>query len=88
MGKKRGLSVAERSKIVTLNEEGYFRKTKFKKTKTAIHQAIAKFRNFVSFQDLHRCENPRITSQRGDHLIKWMVVQSPTSSNTKIGSVL
>ena len=91
MGKKRGVSVAERSKIINLNKEGYSEKQilkKLKLSKTAIHQAIAKFRNFVSFQDLHRPVSPRVTSQRDDHLIKWMVVCSLTSSSKKIGWAL
>ena len=91
MGKKRGLSVAERAKIVTFNEEGYSERQiskKLKFSKTAIHQAIVKFQNFGSFQDLHRSERPRVTSQRDDHLIKRMVVPSPTTSSKKIRSAL
>ena len=52
MGKKRGLSVAESAKIVTLNEEGYSERQiskKLKFSKTAIHSAIVKFQNFGSF---------------------------------------
>ena len=48
MGKKRGLSVAERSKIVTLHEEGYSQRqisNRVKFSKTAVYQAIVKFRN-------------------------------------------
>ena len=91
MGKKRGLSVAERSKIVTLHEEGYSERqisNRVKFCKTAVHQAIVKFRNCGSFQDLHRCGRPRVTSQRDDHLIKRMAVRSPTSSSKKIRSAL
>ena len=61
MGKKRGLSVAERAKIVTLNEEGYSERQiskKLKFSKTAIHSAIVKFQNFGSFQDLHSSGRP------------------------------
>ena len=91
MGKKRGLSVAERSKIVTLHEEGYSERqilNRVKFSKTAVHQAIVKFRNCGSFQDLHRSGRPRVTSQRDDHLIKRMAVRSPTSSSKKIRSAL
>ena len=75
MGKKRGLSVAKRAKIVTLNKEGYSEQQiskKLKFSKTAIHQVIAKFQNFGSFQDLHRSRRSRVTSQKNDHLIKRM----------------
>ena len=46
MGKKRGLSVAERAKIVTLNEEGYLGRQisrKLKLSETEIHQTTKKF---------------------------------------------
>ena len=50
MGKTRRLSVAERAKIVTLNEEGYserkISKKRLKFSGTAIHQTIAKFWEF------------------------------------------
>ena len=61
MGKKRGLLVAKTAKIATLNKEGYSgwqipKKLKF--SKTAVHQAIVKFQNFGSFQDLLRSGRP------------------------------
>ena len=31
---------------------------------------------------------PKVTSQRDDHLTKWMVVRSPTSLNKIIGLML
>ena len=46
MGKNRGLSVVERTKIVTVNEERVFRKANIKKpkfSKIIIHQAIFRF---------------------------------------------
>ena len=84
IGKKMGLSVAERAKIATVNKVGYLGRQISKKLKlrnTAIHQAIVIFRNFVSFQDLHWSGSPRVTSQRDNYLIKWMVVRSLISSN-------
>ena len=82
MGKIRGLSVAERAKSVAWNKEGHSERQiskKLKFSKTAIYQANVKFRNFG---------RPKVISQRNDHLIKWMVVRSPTSLNKKIGSTL
>ena len=40
--------------------------------------------NFGSFQDLYRSGRPRVTYQTDDHLIKRMVVRSPTSSSKKL----
>ena len=67
MVKKRGLSVVERVKIVTLNEEGYSESQKSKKmkfSKTAICQPIVRFQNFRSFQDLYRSGRPRVTPKK------------------------
>ena len=72
MGKKRGLSVVERAKIATLNEEGVLRKANIKKT------------DFGSFQDLYRSGRPKVTSQKDDHLMMRMVVRLPTCSNKNI----
>ena len=49
---KRGLSALQRSKAGTLREEWALRKMpeKLKFSKTAIHQAIARFKKFGSFQ--------------------------------------
>ena len=84
MGEMRGLPVAERAKSVALNEEGYSERqisNKLKFSKTAIYQAMVKFRNFGSFQYLHRSGRPKLTSQRDDHLIKWMVVRPVKQEN-------
>ena len=61
MGKKRGLSVAVRSKIVTLHEEGYSERqisNRVKFSKTAVHQAIVKFRNLGVFKICTDPEDP------------------------------
>jgi len=79
MGKK-GLSIAKRSKFVTLHEEGYserplFRELKF--SKTAVDQAVNRFKTFGSFQDLIRAGRPKVTSQRYDHMMQKMVARLP-----------
>ena len=61
---------------------------KLRFSKTAIHQAIVRFRNFGSFQDLYWSGRPRITSQKDDHLMKRMVVRSPKSSTKEMRSAL
>ena len=81
------LSIVEREKFVTLNEEGYSERQipkKLKFSETAIHQAIVRFRNFGSFQDLYWSRRPRITFQKDNHVMKRMVVRSPTSSSKKL----
>jgi len=81
----------ERSKIVTLHEEGYSEKQiseKLKFSKTAIHQPVVKFKTYASFQDLSGGGRPKVTSQRDDHMTKKMVVCSPTTSSKKIRSSL
>ena len=78
MGKKRGLSVTKRVKIVTLNKEEYSERKiskKLKFNKTAIHQAT----EIWGAQDLHRSGKPRVTFQKDNNLSKRMVVRSPTS---------
>jgi len=91
MGKKGSLSVLGRSKIVTLHEEEYSERhisEKVKFSKTAIHQAVVKFKTFGSFQDLRWADRFKVTSQRGQHMIKKMVVRSPTTSSKNIRSDL
>ena len=61
MGKKWGLSVAERAKIVTVEEEGYLGTQIAKKQKvseTVIHQTTVKFRNFGVFRTCTGLEIP------------------------------
>ena len=77
MGKKKGLSIVQRAKTVTLIEYEYSEKQvskKLKFSKTAIHQAIVRFPNFESFQDLYKSGRSRVTSQKENHQMKRMVV--------------
>ena len=61
---------------------------KLKLCQKGIHQVIVKFRNLGSIQDLHKSGRSKVTSQRDEHMIKWMVVCSPTSLGKKIGLML
>jgi len=48
MGKKRSLSEAQRAQIVILRQEGYTERAiseRFAVSKTAVHQAVVKFKN-------------------------------------------
>jgi len=60
----------ERSKIVTLHEEGYSERQiseKLKFSKTAIHQPVVKFKTYASFQDLSGGGRPKVTRKRWSH---------------------
>ena len=88
---RREISVAQRSKIVTLHEETYSERPLFKKhkfSKTVIHQAVARFKMFGSFQDLSTAGRPKVTSQRDGHMIKKMVAFSLTTLSKNIWSDL
>jgi len=68
-----GLSVVEKAKIITLHEEEYSEKQiseDLKFSKTAILQdsnpSVVRFKEFGSFQHLHRAGRPKVTSQRHD----------------------
>ena len=87
MDKKKGLSVVERVKTVTLNEERCSERQILKKlkfSKTAIHEAIVIFQNFGIFQDLYRSKKAAVTFQKDEHLMKRMVVRSYVSSSKKL----
>jgi len=91
-GQKRGLSGVDRSKII-LHEWGHSGRQisenlNWSSVKTAVHQAVTRYKTFGSFQDLSRAGKPRVTSQRDDHMIKKMVVRSPTTLSKKIWSNL
>ena len=57
-------------------------------SKTAVHQAIVKFKICGSYVDTKRSGRPRKTTPRDDHLIQRVAVHSPTSSCKKIRSAL
>jgi len=85
--KNEGLSGVDRSKSIILNEKGYSERQiseKLKFSKTAIYQAVARFKMFGSFQDLSRAGRPKVTSPRDDHMIKKMGMRSPTTLSKKI----
>ena len=57
-------------------------------SKTAVHQAIVKFKICGSYVDKKRSGRPRKTTPRDHHLIRRVAVRSPTSSCKKIRSTL
>ena len=91
IGKKRSLSEAQRAQIVILRQEGHTEHAiseRLAVSKTAVHQAVIKFKNCRSYSDCKRIGRPRKTTRRDDILIKRCVVKSPTSSAKKIRAKL
>jgi len=91
MGKKRSLSEAQRAQIVILRQEGYTERPRSERlavSKTAVHQAVVKFKNCGSYSDCKRSGRPRKTTRRDDILIKRCVVKSPACSAKTIRAEL
>lgn len=91
MGKNVSLSDVERAQIVTLYKEGYSERSiceKVKHSKNAVHNALVKFQKTGTYSDAKRSGRPRKTTLRDDHVIRRVAVRSPTSSASKIRSVL
>ena len=87
MGKKAALSSEKRAQIVglstmKLSEREISRQMKV--SKTAVHNAIKKFRKENTFKDSKRSGRPRISSSRDDRFIRKVVSQSPMNSAKKI----
>ena len=81
----------QRARIVLLNQEGYSERqiSKAEKcSKTAVHNALAKFKNSGSYSDNKRSGRPRKTTARDDRLIRRVAVRSPRSSSKKMRSAL
>ena len=89
MGKNVPLSEVERAQIVALHKEGYSERLisqKMKKSKTAVHNAMAKFRNTGTYTTAEKSGRLRKTTPRDDHAIRRRAVRSPMSSASKIRS--
>jgi transposase len=91
MGKKASLNETQRAQIVILCKEGQSERQiseKLSVSKTAVHQAIMKFKKSGLYCDQKRSGRPRKTTMRDDHLIRRIAVRSPMSSCKKIRSAL
>ncbi|ELU01178.1 hypothetical protein CAPTEDRAFT_216647 [Capitella teleta] len=91
MGRKASLTPTKRAQIVALNDLGYSeRKIAMKLTcsKTAVHTALANHRVRGSYTDQKRTGRPRKTTPQDDRVIRRAVVKSPSSSLTKLRSIL
>ena len=84
---KWSLFQAQWAQIVILRQEGYNERAISEclaVSKTAVYQAVVKFKNCGSYSDCKRSGRPRKTTWRDDILIKRCVVKSPTCSAKKI----
>ena len=91
MGKKPSLSTEKRAQIVTLSNLNFSVREiakKVKVSKTAVHNAIAKYQNKGIFTDRKRSGRPKVTSRGEDRLMHKVVTRSPKSSSKKIQAKL
>ena len=87
MGKRTSILEEKRAQINLLSEEGYSERQisiRLGVSKTATHQAIAKFQKYGIYTDRKRSGRPLKTSSRDDHIIKKIAMRSPLSSSKKI----
>ena len=91
MGKEKSLSEVQRTQIVALHGQNLSERqisAQMGRSKTAVHQAIAKYQQDGSYTDEKRTGRPRVTTAREDNVMRRIVVRSPTSSMKKIRAEL
>ena len=91
MGKKKCLSEVQRAQIVALHGQNLFERqisAQMGCSKTAVHQAIAKYQQDGSYTDKKKTGRLRVTTAREDNVMKRIVVRPPTSSIKKIRAEL
>ena len=91
MGKKKSLSEVQRAQIVALHDQNLSERqisAQMGCSKTAVHQAIAKYQHDGSYTDKKRTGRPRVTTEREDNVMRRIVVRSPMSSMKKIRAEL
>ena len=90
MGKKKSLSKVQRAHIVALHGQNLSERqisVQMGCSKTAVHQAIAKYQQDGSYTD-KRTGRPRVTTAQENNVMRRIVVRSPTSSMKKIRAEL
>ena len=91
MGKKKSLSKVQKGQIVALHGQNLSERqisSQMGCSKTAVHQAIAKYQQDGCYTDKKRTGRPRVTTAREDNVMRRIVVRSPTSSTKKIRAEL
>ena len=91
MGKKKSLSEVQRAQIIALHGQNLSERqisAQMGCSKTAVHQAIAKYQQNGSYTDKKRTGRPRVTTAQEDNVMRRIVVRSATSSMKKIRAEL
>ena len=91
MGKKKSLSEVQRAQIVALHGQNLSERlisAQMGCSKTAVHQAIAKYQEDGAYTDRKRSGRPRVSTAREDNLMRRIVMRLPTSSMKKIKAEL
>ena len=91
MGKKKSLSEVQRAQIVALHGQNLSERqisAQMGCSKTAVHQAIAKYQQDGSYTDSKRTGRPRVTTAQEDNVMRKIVVSSFTSSMKNIRAEL
>ena len=91
MGKKKSLSEIQRAQIVALHGQNLSERqisAQMGCSKTAVHQAIAKYQQGGSYADKKRTGRPCVTTAREDNVMRRTVVRSSTSLMKKIRAEL
>ena len=89
--KKKSLSEVQRAQIVALHGQNLSERqisAQMGCSKTAVHQAIAKYQQDGFYTDKKSTGRPRVTTAREDNVMRRIVVRSPTSSMKKIRAEL
>ena len=91
MGKKKSLSEVQKAQIVALHGQNLSERqisAQMGCSKTAVHQANAKYQQDGSNTDKKRTGRPRVITAREDSVMMRKFVRSPTSSIKKIRAEL
>ena len=91
MGKKKCLTEVQRAQIVALHGQNLSERqisAQMGCSKTAVHQAIAKYQQDDSYTNKKRTGRLRVTTAREDNVMRRIVVRSPISSMKKIRAKL
>ena len=87
MGKKKSLSNVQRARIIALHGQILSELQIFpqmRNSRAAMHQEIAKCQQDGSYTDKKKTGRPRIATAREDHIMRRIVMKSPTSSMKEI----
>ena len=87
MGKKKSLSDVQRARIIALHGQILSELQIFpqmRNSRAAMHQEIAKCQQDGSYTDKKKTGRPQIATAQEDHIMRRIVMKSPTSSMKEI----